>query len=553
MKAIAAFLLLLAGSLAELRSALAQEHQHAAGDAQELGQVEFTTSCRADVQPDFDRAVAMLHSFWYPEAEKAFADIAGRDPGCAMAYWGVAMSRLHPLWQPPGPEDLAAGQAALAKARAAGSGTPRERDYIDALGKFYDDAGGSDHLVRMRAYEAAMAGLVRRHSEDPEAAIFHALALLGVAAASPPDGALARQKEAGTILQARFAGQPDHPGIAHYIIHSYDYPELAEGALEAARRYAEIAPSAPHALHMPSHIFTRLGLWQESIESNRAAAAAARASAWTGEELHATDYLVYAYLQEARDGEAREAVDRLPALAGELTPDAPAYVPQGIFAMAAIPARYAVERGEWREAAALSAQPGLLPGGSLCWAEASLHFARGLGAARLGEIQGARSSAEWLTACARTLREAGDERWARHTDVQRQAVEGWTAMAKGDSAAALAAMREAADLEDATDKHPVTPGAIIPARELLGEMLLELGRPGEALAEFEASLRAAPNRYRAIFGAGRAAAASGNSAGALGYYSTLLEITARADTERPGILEAEESLRQAATASSGGP
>lgn len=492
--------LLLAASLVGVPMARAQDHDHAAGDAQAIGQVTFDTSCAANVAEEFNSAVAMLHSFWYPASEKAFQAIAEKEPDCAMAHWGVAMSRFHPLWERPGPEDIRVGQAALDKAQAAGAATDRERGYIEALQQFYENADQVDHLDRLIAYEKAMGELHARYPNDSEAAVFRALAILGVAYSSPPDETYARQLEAGAILNPILAAQPDHPGVAHYIIHSHDYPELVDRALEAARRYAEIAPDAPHALHMPSHIFTRLGLWDESIASNRAASASARKDDWIGEELHTLDYLTYAHLQRGEEQEARAILETLPAIEA----GAPNYF-AGLYATAAIPARFAVERRQWSEAAKLDVPADVFPGGSFCWAEATLYYARGLGAARTGQLDLAHRSIADLEACKAALLDGGEPLWADQVEVQRRAVAASVAWAEGDKDGALTMMRSAADLEDTTDKHPVTPGAIVPARELLGEMLLEIGEPVEAHEAFAATLAMSPNRMRALEGAAQAA------------------------------------------------
>jgi len=530
--------------------AAAQEHEHPAADAQALGQTSFSTSCASEVRADFDRAVAMLHSFWYQAAEQAFTAVASEDPSCAMAYWGVAMSRFRQLWGAPGPDDVEAAQAALEKAETAGSTSERERAYIAALERFYRDANEVDHLTRVAAYEGAMRELHERYPDDSEAAIFHALALLATASASPPDRTFARQNEAAAILELILAEQPNHPGVAHYIIHSSDYPPLAGRALEAARRYAEIAPGAPHALHMPSHIFTRLGLWQESILSNQAASAAARKDGWIGEELHTTDYLTYAYLQGAQDREAERILDMLPGRSAELSADGTNYS-AGIYAAAAIPARYAVERRQWTEAAALEVPRDVLPGGSSCWAEAPLHLARGLGAVHTGDLGAARRAMDELGRCRALLLGAGEAAeasgvnvgmWANRLEMQRRGVEAWLALTEGREEEALALMRSAADLEDSGDKPPITPGAVVPARELLGEMLLEVGRPADALAEFEGALEATPNRFRSLYGAARAAELAGDAERARQYYAKLLEVSRWADGERPEPAEAKRFL-----------
>ena len=544
--------LLFAGLLGVVPSAGSQHHQHAVGDVRGLGEVAFSTSCAVEVQEDFNGAVAMLHSFWYERSETAFAAVAQKDPSCAMAYWGVAMSRFHQLWEKPSLEDVRVGRASLERARTVEATSERERGYINALEQFYKDEHEIDHLSRMMAYEGAMAELHQRYTDDSEAAIFYALALLGTAYSAPPDQSLARQKKAGAILEKTFAAHTNHPGVAHYIIHSYDYPQLAGQALEAAQLYAKIAPDAPHALHMPSHIFTRLGLWQESISSNRAAAAAAHKDQWAKEELHAMDYMVYAYLQGAQDGQAEKILGEAPKVAEKLRDNDHRY------AVGAIPARYALENRQWKEAAGLAVPTDVFRGGRFCWAEATLHFARGLGAVHTGALADARHSIAQLEHCTEVLRYSGQSNngdhagggrlnekiWANLVDAQRRAVAAWLTLVEGKENEALAIMRSAANLEDSTDKPPTTPGAIVPARELLGEMLLELERPAEALPEFEAVLRDAPNRFRSLYGAARAAELAGDVEKASEHYSKLLELCRLADTERDELRQAKNFLKQ---------
>src|ERR1700681_118757 len=442
------------------------QHEHPAGDPSKLGKVSFPVSCEPSVQPQFSSAVAMLHSFWYEKASDTFTAVGQKDPTCGMAYWGIAMTYYHPIWQAPGPADLKAGAAAAEKAKSAGAKTQRERDYIAAIETFYTDADKLDHRTRALAYEKAMDQLQARYSDDHEAAIFHALALL--ATAPPNDKTYVNQKKAGAILEPLFVEQPEHPGIAHYIIHAYDYPPLAQSALDAARRYAKIAPDSPHALHMPSHIFTRLGLWQESIESNLVSAASAQKNNAPGNELHAKDYLIYAYLQGGQDHEAKRALEAPPA--GR--PDDPQYM-NWLYATGTSPARYAVERHRWAEAAALLIQPNTFPGGRAAWTKANLHFARALGASHTGHIDVAEKEVYQLASLRDTLTQVNDSYWADQVDIQRQTATAWITLAKGNPEHALTQMRSAAEHEDKTDKNNVTPGVILPARELLGEMLLE--------------------------------------------------------------------------------
>jgi hypothetical protein len=381
------FMILLAVVCASFMPSAVAQHGHPAADPGKLGKVSFPVSCDPSVQPQLSSAVAMLHSFWYEKASDTFAAVAEKDPACGMAYWGIAMTYYHPIWQAPGPADLKAGMASVEKAKLAGAKTQRERDYIAAIEAFYMDADKLDYRSRALAYEKAMDQLQARYPEDHEAAIFHALALLGTA--PPTDKTYVNQKKAGVILEPLFVEQPEHPGIAHYIIHAYDYPPLAQRALDAARRYAKIAPDSPHALHMPSHIFTRLGLWQESIDSNLVSVASAQKNNAPGNELHAKDYLIYAYLQGGQDREAKLALEAPPA--GR--PDDPQYM-NWLYAMGTSPARYVVERHRWAEAAALTVPSNTFPGGRWAWTEANLHFARALGASHTGNTEAARKDVQ---------------------------------------------------------------------------------------------------------------------------------------------------------------
>ena len=479
----------------------------------------------------------MLHSFWYEKASDTFAAVAEKDPTCGMAYWGIAMTYYHQVWQAPGPADLRAGSSSVEKAKLAGARTQRERDYIAAIETFYKDNDKLDHRTRALAYEQAMDQLQARYPDDHEAAIFHALALL--ATAPPTDKTYVNQKKAGAILEPLFIEQPEHPGIAHYIIHAYDYPPLAQSALDAARRYAKIAPDSPHALHMPSHIFTRLGLWQESIDSNLVSAASAQKNNAPGNELHAKDYLIYAYLQTAQDREAKRALEAPPP--GRT--DDPQYM-NGLYAMGASPARYAVERHRWAEAAALQVPPNTFPGGRSAWTEANPHFARALGASHLGDLEAARKDVQQLTSLRDALTQGNDKYWADQVDIQREIAIAWITLAEGKREQALRQMRSAADHEDNTDKSNVTPGVILPARELLGEMLLELRQPAQALVEFETTLRTAPNRFNALAGVARAAKLSGDNEKAKIYYAKLLALCEHADGDRPELQDARSLLAQ---------
>ena len=513
------------------------EHEHPAGDPSKLGKVNFPVSCDPAVQPQFSSAVAMLHSFWYEKASDTFARVAEKDPACGMAYWGIAMTYYHPIWEAPGPADLKAGMAAVEKARSAGAKTQRERDYIGAIGTFYLDSDKADHRIRALAYEKAMEHLQASYHDDREAAVFYALALL--AAAPPTDKTYVNQRKAGAILEPIFIEQPEHPGVAHYIIHAYDYPPLADRALAAARRYARIAPDSPHALHMPSHIFTRLGLWDESINSNLASAASAERNNAPGNELHAKDYLIYAYLQEGRDAEARNALKAV--LRGRT--DDPQFM-NWLYATSTSPARYAVERHRWSEAAALPVPANTFPRERYAWTEANLHFARALGASHTGDIEAAQKDLQDLAAIEGLLTQENNKYWADQVNIQREIAAAWITFAEGKPEDALQQMRSAADHEDRTDKHNVTPGVILPARELLGEMLLALKQPAKATIEFETTLRTAPNRFNAMSGAARAAKLSGDSEKAKSYYTKLLAICSQTDGDRPELQEARSLLSQ---------
>ena len=502
---------------------------------EKLGKVHFPISCSTAAQQQFDRAIALLHSFWLDEAAKAFAAIAQGDPGCAMAHWGTAMTLFgNPFTWPLSGKALPDGWAAVEKAQAAQAKTQRERDYIAAVQAFYKDWDKVDHHTRALAYVKAMEGLAQRYPEDTEASVFYALAL--DVTALPTDKTYANQLKAARILEKVFAEQPDHPGVAHYLIHSYDFPAIAGHGLSAARRYASIAPSAPHALHMPSHIFTRRGLWEESIETNRRSAETSKNHF---DSLHAMDYLAYAYLQGARDRDAKRVLDEINAIKKV---DREHFVTA--YALAAIPARYALERGRWGDAATLLLYPNErdFPWGKFPQGMAILVYARALGAGRSGNAPAAREEIERLQRLREAMSEAKIAYWAQQADIQIKVASAWAAFAAGNKQEALKLMREGADMEDATDKHPVTPGHVVPARELLGEMLLELKEPALALKEFEASHKLEPNRLRGFYGAARAAELLGDKEKARTYYRKLLEVCEKADTERPELQKAKAFL-----------
>ena len=516
---------------------VAQEHQH--GNGEKLGAVHFATSCNEVAQKEFNRAVALLHSFQFSRAIEGFNAVLGEDATCGIAYWGIALSDWSNPFA-PGMKDksqLQAGRESAERGKIVGAKTERERAYLAAVGKLYSDYESTPQRARLIAYRDAMGEVAAKYPEDHEAQIFYALAI--AASEDPADKTYAGRLKAGAILEKLFEEEPTHPGLAHYIIHTYDVPALAGRALVAARRYAEIAPDAPHALHMPSHTFTRTGYWQESIDTNIAAAQPRRAEGQTAEELHASDYEIYAYLQTGQDEAARRIVDSLPEIASRFDPKAvlsgaggPAV---GYFALAAIPARYALERQDWKQAAQLALRETPFP-----HTDAMTWFARGLGAARLGQAAAANESATALQQIRERLLKAGENYWTLQVHIQELAVGAWAALAEGNKLEALRQMKSAAELEDGTEKSAVTPGPLAPARELLGEMLLEMNEPAQALEQFEATLRKEPGRFRALYGAAHSAQLSGNRDTSENYFRELLKVCSHADKPgRPEITEAQ--------------
>jgi len=524
------------------------------GDLGKVGRVSFSTPCDPALQKTFDRGIALLHSFFYPEARKSFTEVTQKDPSCAIAYWGVAMTWYHPIWAPPNPDELASGRAAIEQAVAASEQTERDKAFIQALAAFYETPPGSavsgaqschgdgvTFPARAAAWSNGMRAAFEKYPGDEEVAAFYALSLLG--SAVPTDRELKNQKRAAEILEALWATRKDHPGVVHYLIHAYDYPSLARRGLVAARAYAAIAPTVPHALHMPSHIFVRLGMWQDAIESNRASAAASRAymaqtdpGAVFGEELHALDYMIYAYLQRGQDDRAREIAQRIPTV----KKTNPEVDPIAAYAMGSIPARFAVERHAWKEAAELP-----LPDAPF-WAkfphtEAHIEYARGLGRARSGDVAGAKRSLERLAQLRDATTDPKLQYFQKHLDLQCQAVSAWIAEAEGKKDEAVAMLRRAADLEDQLGKHPVSPGPILPIYEQLGDMLVELDRPVEALAAYQAALATSPKRFNALYGAGRAAHLANQDAQARTSYQELVD-TADAASQRPELADAKAFL-----------
>jgi hypothetical protein len=494
--------------------------------AEALGKVAFETSCTPEAQTAFNRAMLFQHSFWYRASQRSFENALKADPGCGIAYWGIALSLLWNPHLPPPPRNLGAGASALDKAAAVPPKTERERDYLAALGEMYKDFETVPHGVRMQNYMKAMERLAAKYPADDEAQIYYALALN--TSASPADKTYAQQLKGAAMLEKIWERQPDHPGVAHYLIHLYDVPALAERGLPAARRYAKVAPDAPHALHMPSHIFTRVGYWQDSIDSNLASARAAKADNELTDQLHAMDYLVYAYLQLGQDAKAKAVIDEMLALTGVSDAAMP-----GPFGLAASPARYAVERNDWKAAAALDVrETPQLHVKAISW------FAKALGAARAGDAVTAEAAIGKLAVLRDELAAKKDAYWSSQVDIQIQAATAWTLFAKGQRDAALAAMQAAVEAEDKSEKHPVTPGPLAPARELLGAMLLETGKPVEALAAYEATLRKEPNRLNAYLGAATAAAAAGDKAKARQHFEAAIVQVKDGGGDRADIVKA---------------
>jgi hypothetical protein len=535
-RVIAVFLLTLAASCC------AQEHQH--GKDEKLGVVRMATSCDVAAQKEFDRAVALLHSFQFSRAIEGFKAVLREDASCGIAYWGIALSDWSNPFA-PGMKDksqLQAGWESAERGRKLGAKTEREQSYLAAVSKLYDDYESKPQRTRLIAYREAMGEVAAKYPKDHEAQIFYALAI--AASEDPADKTYAGRLKAGAILEKLFEEEPAHPGLAHYIIHTYDVPALAGKALVAARRYSEIAPDAPHALHMPSHTFTRTGHWQESIDTNIAAAAAARREGQTAEELHASDYEIYAYLQTGQDEAAGRIVNSLREIVTRFDPKVVISGAGGpsvaYFALAAIPARFALERRDWKQAAQLPLRETSFP-----YTDAMTWFARGLGAARLGQTAAANESATSLQQIRERLSKTNETYWARQVEIQQVAVVAWAALAEGKKEEALRQMKSAAELEDRTEKSAVTPGPLAPARELLAEMLLEMKEPAEALEQFKITLTKEPGRFRALYGAARAAQLGGSPQESQKFFGELLKFCAHSDQPgRPEILEAQKTISQ---------
>jgi tetratricopeptide (TPR) repeat protein len=502
-----------------------------AQDDAQFGAVHFQTSCNEAAQRRFDRGMRYQHSFWYRPAREVFEDTLKADPDCAIAHWGIALALLLNPHFPAPKDNMQQGLAALEKAKAIGAKSQRERDYVDALLVLYTDHDKVPFGQRAQAHAKAMEALAARYPDDDEAQIAYAI-MLNVAA-SPNDKTYANQLKGIALLEPIFERQPRHPGVAHYLIHLYDYPPIAEKGLAAAKRYAEIAPAAPHAQHMPSHIFTRVGYWKESAEANGKSARAAKEGKEANDQLHAMDYQVYAYLQMAQDKQARAVVDEMVTVTG-FNPA----VRTGPFAVAASQARYMIERGDWKGAAALEPQPS-----RFAYVDAITHFARAVGAARSGNPQAAKPDIVRLAELRDRLREEKDAYWSEQVDIQWQVSNSWLAYAEGRPDEALRIMSAAADVEDRTEKSIVTPGPLVPAREFYGAMLLERGKTAEALAAFEGTLAKEPNRLGAAIGAAKAAEKAGDTAKAKQLYAKVVALTDGADTGRTEIADARAFVK----------
>ena len=518
---------------------LADEQHSLGSEGVSLGTVDFPISCRPEVQNQFNRGVALLHHMMYSDSEKVFVGVAETDPDCAMAHWGIAMTQFHPLWAPPGREDLRTGSAAVKKAISLKPSTTREQGYVAAVAAFYKNWKRTDHPTRIAAWEKIQEQVHKKYPEDVNAGAFFALSHL--ATGPKGDKTFAHQKKAGELLEKLHATAPKHPGLFHYIIHAYDNPILASRAVKVAQGYLKLAPDVPHALHMPSHIFVRLGLWSDVIDWNlRSSAAAQKQSVGQPASLHyihAMDYLMYAYLQQGQDKKAEEVLSEINRTENYQDSFASAY------GIAAAQARYPLERRQWADAATLPVRThSAFPWGKYPWHESIIYFARGLGAPQSGDLSTVAKSIGMLDLFYDRAIQAGEIYWAVLVDSQRKTVAAWKAHSKGKKDQAMKMMREAADIEDSVDKHPVTPGAVLPARELLGDMLLQMDKHGEALKAYEASLLISPNRLNSLYGAGQAAEHAGDIDKARFYYSKLVQLRAGIETDRPSVQHAKAFL-----------
>jgi len=520
------------------------------GDLRGTGKVDFQIACAEGAQAEFNRGVALLHSFFYEEARRAFAAVAEKDPKCAMAQWGIAMTWWHPIWTAPRPDEMSAGKAAIDQAIKMQPKNERERGFIEALNVYYNTPDGSPESAtgqschgpvgprdRVVAYENAMRKLYDKCPDDFEVATFYAFAVLATGYATPTDATLAKQLESAALLEKLWKQNPNHPGVVHYLIHAYDYPQFADRALPAAKSYASIAPWVPHALHMPSHIFTRLGMWDEAIESNRASAEASRAyaklrnrDATEAEELHALDYMAYSYLQQAQDGKAKEIVD----FVAQVRKTNPELEFSGAYALAAIPTRYVFERNDWEAAAQLKI-PDVPHWQSFPFMEALIEYGHALGRARTGDLLGAHKAIARMQQLRDATKEAKFDYFKRHLDLQILAASAWIAHQEGKNEEAIETLRKAADAEDVLGKHPVSPGAFVPIREQLGTLFLGLDRPKDAQFAFESVLKIYPKRFRALYGAAQAADLNADKEKAHAYYTQLAAQTANSDASREEV------------------
>jgi tetratricopeptide (TPR) repeat protein len=511
-----------------------QSQHHEDLTESQLGTVHFPTTCTESVQKNFERGVALLHSFWYEEAQKQFEQVAQDDPHCAMAHWGISMSVWHQLWNHPDKKTLKKGKAEVKKAKSLHSHDDRERGYIAAVDAFYSGRSNRTYQARADAYSKAMESAYKHHPDDREAAVFYALSLL--ASAPDHDTTFTNQKKAAAILETLFAEEPDHPGVAHYLIHSYDSPQMAQLGLPAARRYAKIAPDAPHALHMPSHIFARLGLWQDDIDSNLASIAATRKTAarhmgGEGHQFHAMDFLEYAYLQSGREADAQRLIDEVKAMPAIKDMYGVGF-DMRIYALATFPARYDLELHHWSDAAALTP-----PDGADADDSATTYWAQAIGAARTGKLDVARTSIIQLESIHRDLLQKRPVT-AEFVDQDRQEAAAWLAHAEGKNDEATAALRQIAEKEESEGDEPLA----LPAREMLADMLLDMNRPQEALAEYENDLKFNPNRFDGLYGAAHAAELAGKNDKANTYYSQLLQVCAGSSSDRPELSHAKQLL-----------
>ncbi|HEU5289913.1 MAG TPA: hypothetical protein VFU05_04665 [Cyclobacteriaceae bacterium] len=510
----------------------------------EFGVVNFTMACNDQMKGNFNIALELLHSFEYDESEKAFAKIIHQSPACAMAYWGIAMCSFHPLWEPPTESDLKKGSKAIEIATSIRNKSDKEEAYIAAVDAYYHDWSTTDHKTRSINFEKAMEQLYQRYPDDHEAAIVYALSLVG--AANPSDKTYAKQKKAGELLNALYAQAPNHPGIIHYLIHAYDYPNIATLGLPAARRYADVAPSSAHALHMPSHIFTRLGFWDDCINSNTSSVSAAKCYAeaaginghWD-EELHGIDYIVYAHLQKAENKQAQQQWDYLKTIR-EVYP----INFKVAYAFAAIPSRYVLENKMWKEAAQLTISPSDFPWEKFQWQKAIFHFTNLLGFVHTDDLKDANFALTELKNIHENLLKQKDSYKATQVMIQINTGQAWIAWKSGKNNEAVRLMQEAADLEDGTEKHPVTPGPVIPARELLGDLLMEMNNPSEALLAYESDLNTQPNRFNGLYGAAMASKKNNDMAKATLYFQQLMALANSKDANRPELLEARAFLKK---------